>query len=154
MRNQTGQPKRKAVPNGNHLLSQSSKITTSVLLADDSEVMSTAIMGLLQGIPDIQVLGLASGFAQTIELTAKLRPQVILIEIRMKDENSVTREDLKSCLTGSRVIAMSIWTDDETKSFAKAIGAVALLDKAMLGLTLIPAIRHFAGRQDCREAHA
>jgi DNA-binding NarL/FixJ family response regulator len=151
MRNQNRSPKRKAIPKQNRLSDQNGKMATTVLLADDSEVMVAAIMNLLRDIPDIQVLDRASGFAQTIGLTAKLRPQVVLIDVHMKDEQSVTRQHLKSCLTGSRVVAISIWTDDETKSFADAIGAVALLDKSELAHTLIPAIRNFAARQDCLE---
>jgi DNA-binding NarL/FixJ family response regulator len=154
MRDQARQPKIKAVPKRKSLLGQSSKIVTTVLLADDSELMRTAILRLLRDIPDIRVLDQASGFVQTIELAAKLHPHVILADVHMRDEDLVTRQYVKSCLSGSRVIAMSIWTDNETKSFAEEIGAVALLDKAELGLTLTTAIRDFQGHQEFCMAHA
>ena len=120
---------------------------TTVLLADDSEIMRKAIVRLLQAVPDIQILGEASGFAQTIELALKLHPQVIVLDLHMDDESSVTPSLLKYGLMGSWVLAMSIWNDDETKSFAKAIGAAALVEKTTLVTELIPAIRKCAGGQ-------
>ena len=123
----------------------------SVLLADDSEIMRNAIVRLLQVVPDIQILGEASGFNQTIELATKLHPQVIVLDLHMDDESSVTPSLLKYGLMGSWVLAMSIWNDDVTKSFAKAIGAAALLEKTTLVTELIPAIRKCAGGQNLDE---
>jgi len=54
----------------------------------------------------------------------------------------VTETLLGSALVGLRVLAMSFRIDDETKTFAKTIGAVALLDKANRASELIPAIRY------------
>jgi two-component system response regulator DevR len=117
---------------------------TTVLLADDSEIMRKAILHLLRADPDIQVLAQVASFAQTIKLVTKLHPQVIVMDLHMGDERSVTPSQFKSCLNGSRLLAMSIWNDDETKSLAETIGAVTLLDKTNLGTELIPAIKQFA----------
>jgi two-component system response regulator DevR len=114
---------------------------TTVLLADDNESVRKAIVRLLQGDPDIQVLAQGATFAQTIELASKLHPQVIVLDVHMSDERAVTLAQLKSALMGSRLLAMSIWNDDETKSLAETIGAAALLDKTKLATELIPAIR-------------
>ena len=82
------------------------------------------------------------GFAQTIELASKLNPQVIVLDIHLGDERAMTPSQLKSGLISSRLLAISIWNDDETKALAEAIGAVTLLDKTKLAAELIPAIRH------------
>jgi DNA-binding NarL/FixJ family response regulator len=100
-----------------------------------------AIVRLLQGDSDIKVLAQGTTFAQTIELASKLHPQVIVLDIHMNDERTVTPVQLKSALMGSRLLAMSIWNDDETKSLAKTIGAAAFLDKSELASELIPAIK-------------
>ncbi len=107
-------------------------MSITVLLADDSETMRTAILRLLQVAPDIQVLAQGSGFTQTLELASKLHPQVILLDVHMNDERSMTPVQLKAGLMGSTLLAMSIWTDEETRSFAKTLGADTLLDKAKL----------------------
>jgi DNA-binding NarL/FixJ family response regulator len=117
------------------------QMLTTVLLADDNESVRKAIVRLLQGDSDIQVLAQGTTFAQTIELASKLHPQVIVLDIHMNDERTVTPVQLKSALMGSRLLAMSIWNDDETKSLAKTIGAAAFLDKSELASELIPAIK-------------
>ena len=47
-----------------------------VLLADDSDVMRRAI-GLLEQHSDIELLGEANNFTQTVEMTKDLKPQII-----------------------------------------------------------------------------
>jgi DNA-binding NarL/FixJ family response regulator len=121
-------------------------VSTTVLLADDDEIMRKAIVVLLQVDPNIQILGQASSFAQTLELASKLRPQVIVLDLHMNNEKSVTPAQLKSGLMGSQLLAISLWSDDETKFLAKAIGADVLLDKSNLAAELIPAIKHHANQ--------
>jgi two-component system chemotaxis response regulator CheB len=54
-------------------------MTISVLLADDSEIMRKVIVDLLKSDPEIEVVAESVGFAQTIQLAAKLHPQVIVL---------------------------------------------------------------------------
>jgi chemotaxis response regulator CheB len=122
-------------------------MSTTVLLVDDSENMRKAILHLLQCDPDIQVLAEGTSFAQTIEFAMKLHPQVIVLDLHMRDERVFPPSQVKSCLNGSRLLAISLWTDEETKVLAKAMGAVTLLDKANLGAELIPAIRLYASER-------
>lgn len=110
----------------------------SVLLADDSEIMRKMIADLLRGDPEIQLVAECASFAQTIELASRLHPQVIVLDVHMGDERTTTS---KFGLIGSRLLAISIWNDDETKALAKRMGAAALLDKASLTTALIPAIK-------------
>jgi len=119
-------------------------MTISVLLADDSEIIRKVIADLLKNDPEIEVVAESVGFAQTIQLAAKLHPQVIVLDLHMGDEHTVTPAQLRSGLISSRLLAISIWNDDETKALAEAIGAVTLLDKTKLTAELIPAIRHYA----------
>jgi chemotaxis response regulator CheB len=120
----------------------------SVLLADDSEIMRKVIADLIKGDPEIEVVAECVSFAQTMELATKLHPQVIVLDLHMGDERTVTPSQLKSGLNGSLLLAMSIWNDDETKSLAETIGAVMLLDKTKLATELIPAIRQYGNDQN------
>jgi chemotaxis response regulator CheB len=121
-------------------------MTIRVLLADDSEIMRKAIADLLKGDPEIEVVAESVGFAQTIEIAAKLHPQVIVLDVHMGDERTVSRAQVQLGLQGSRLLAISVWKDDETKYLAEALGAAVLLDKTKLAMDLIPAIRHHANR--------
>ncbi|HLX70484.1 MAG TPA: response regulator transcription factor [Verrucomicrobiae bacterium] len=120
----------------------------TVLLADDNVSIRKAILHLLQGDPDIQVLAEATDFAQTMELVRKLHPQVVIMDVHMNDERALTPERLKSGFSGSCLLAISIWIDDETRSFANSIGAAAFLDKTTLATQLIQTIRNCVDGQD------
>lgn len=115
----------------------------SVLLADDNEIMRKVIADLLKRDPEIQVVAECVSFAQTIQLAAKLHPQVIVLDVHLSDERTVTQAQLRSGLIGSRLLAISIWVDEETKYLAEAFGAATLLDKTKLATELIPAIKHY-----------
>ena len=122
----------------------------TVLLVDDHPTILKAITRLLAGDPEIQIVGEAMSFTQTMQLTGKLRPQVVVMDLHLKDEKDATPSQVKSCLVGSRLLAMSIWQDDETKTLAETFGAAMLLDKANLAAELIPAIKYYTGRDRVR----
>lgn len=113
----------------------------TVLLADDSEFIRNVIADLLKSDPEIELVAECNSFARTIILARTLRPQVIVLDVHMGDEQIVSRAQLKSSLVGSRVLAISIWIDHETRTLAETMGADALLDKTNLVTDLIPAIR-------------
>ena len=117
-----------------------------VLLADDSELSRGAIRRfLLDGHSGIELVGEACNFAQTIQMSNDLKPHVIVMDLRMPDDDKITGRDVKSQLNrGSRVLAISAWNDEETKDLAESFGAVELLDKMKLSEQLIPAIMKFA----------
>lgn len=119
-------------------------MTISVLLADDRQIIRTAVKNLLLRDPDIQVVAEAADFNQTIELATTLKPQIVVLDLHMGDDKYVVPSDLKLRLAGSRLLAILIWNDDETRVLAESFGAVALLDKASLAAELIPAIKKYA----------
>jgi two-component system invasion response regulator UvrY len=115
-----------------------------VLLADDSEIVRKAITHLLQSDPEIQLVAEAVSFRQAMRFASRLRPQVIVMDLHMPDENNLTPLQIKSCFVGSRLLAISLWNDEETKVLADGCGAVTLLDKTNLGALLIPAMKQYA----------
>jgi two-component system, NarL family, response regulator DevR len=118
-------------------------MTTSVLLADDSEVVRKVISDLLKRDPEIELVGECGTVAQTMQLAATPHPQVMVLDVYMGDEPAVTPAQLKCGLNGARFLAISVWKDDEAKALAEG-AAVELLDKTKLPTELIPAIRQTA----------
>jgi two-component system, NarL family, invasion response regulator UvrY len=106
-------------------------------------VARRAIRRLLEENPMIELVGEADSFAQTIQMTNDLKPQVILMDVHMKDQVTFTSEDIKTQLNG-RVVAISLANDGETKALAESFGALILLDKTKLADELIPTIEKFA----------
>jgi two-component system response regulator DevR len=117
-----------------------------VLIADDAEVIRKAIRDLLASEPTIEVCGEAITFSQTLDSAASLKPDVILLDLHMPDserpESAFVK--LKLLSTSSRILAISLWQDEETKIIAQGYGAVELLDKGKLFNELIPAIQRLS----------
>jgi two-component system, NarL family, response regulator LiaR len=119
-------------------------MTITVLLADDSQMMRKGIADFLKSDPEIQVVAEASSFSQTMQLISSLHPQIVLMDLHMGDENTVTPSQVKSCLDGSSLQAISFWNDDQTKALAESFGAVVVLGKTKRAFELIPAIKRCA----------
>lgn len=119
-----------------------------VLLADNNDAVRNVIAGLLKESPEVELVAECTNFTETITLAAQHRPEVIVLDLHMSDERTVSRTRLKSGLVGSRLLAISVWNDDETKALAKTMGAITLLDKTKLVTELIPAIRRASTQAD------
>lgn len=96
---------------------QNSNVSIKILLADDSEIVRRGIRHLLSAQNEIEIVGEAADFAQTIRMTSDLNPQVVILDLHMPDENNISPEKVKSHLShGQQVLAISIWNDDENKN--------------------------------------
>jgi DNA-binding NarL/FixJ family response regulator len=120
-------------------------MSIKVLLVDASDVMRSAIRQLLKQELGIEVIGTATSFAETLVLTAALKPDVLLMDPHMPDEREYTPELVKSqtVLHTKCILAISLWNDDDAKALAERFGAHVLLDKMNLYSELIPAIKQF-----------
>jgi DNA-binding NarL/FixJ family response regulator len=118
----------------------------TVLLADDSELVRRAIRRLLANHPEINLAGEATDFAQTIRLIQELQPQIVILDLHMSDGTRITPSQFRSQLNlgKARLLAISVWNDEETQFLATSYGAAQCLDKINLGTHLIPAILQLA----------
>ena len=111
-----------------------------VLIADDSEVMRTAIRKMLQEERNIDVVGEASSFADTMQKIADLKPDVLLLDLHIPEKRDFTPALVKSQLGTVRTVAVSFSNDTDSKALAESYGAVRLLDKMKLYSEMVPAI--------------
>lgn len=117
-------------------------MSVRVLIADDSEIVRRSIVGFLKDQSNIEIVGQASSFAEVLELTAALKPDVLLMDVHMTDgaKDREASVPLYPSPSANSIVAMSLWNDDETKELATNIGASLLLDKGNLVEELIPTI--------------
>ena len=118
----------------------------TVLLGEDSEVMRHALRELLAGWAEIELVGEAIDFAQTIQMTKDLKPHVLLMDLHMAYVSPPCGNG-HFHLGATQLLAMSLSNDDEAKLLAESLGAVLLLDKINLYDELAPAILQFAAPQ-------
>lgn len=114
-----------------------------VLIADDCDVIRSAIRKRLQEEAFIEIVGEASSFAQTIQMVGDLRPDVLLLDLRMAEKRQFAPDLVKLQLGTVCTVAISFAYDSESKSLAESYGAATLLDKMTLYTEMVPAIRQF-----------
>jgi DNA-binding NarL/FixJ family response regulator len=108
---------------------------------DDSELVRRGIRSLLRSQPEIELVGEAADFRQTIRMLNELKSQVVVLDLHMPDGTEAMLLEVKSHLHhDSRVLPMSVGNDPETKALAESLGTFPLLDKMELCDKLIPTI--------------
>jgi DNA-binding NarL/FixJ family response regulator len=115
-----------------------------VLLADDAEIMRKAIRNLLSTREDISVVGEASNIRETIQKTAELHPDLIILGVNMAHKNHIAPTEVRKLFNGAKVLAITLGIDDLDEELLISVGAVKLLDKMDLSDQLIPAILELA----------
>ncbi|MET9020658.1 response regulator transcription factor [Actinopolymorpha sp. NPDC004070] len=101
-----------------------------VLLADDQRVVREGLAMLLGLLPDVEVVGTAADGEQAVDLAARLRPDVILMDLRMPrcDGIEATRR-LRAEPGAGQVIALTTYADDRSVLDALRAGARGYLTK-------------------------
>jgi DNA-binding NarL/FixJ family response regulator len=114
----------------------------SVLLADDHMRIREGLKTLLKAESDIEVVGEASTGRQAVELTRKLRPDVIVMDISMPQTNGLeaTRQ-IRKDFPDTKVIILSTHSDDAYVESAADLGASAYLLKHSSAHFVAEAIR-------------
>ncbi|MGD0057818.1 MAG: response regulator transcription factor [Verrucomicrobiia bacterium] len=114
----------------------------TVLLAEDHMVVREGFRKLLEAEDDLEVIGEAQTGRQAVELTRKLRPSVVVMDIAMPLLNGLeaTRQIRKAVPT-TKVVILSAHSDDAYVDQAIAIGAVGFLLKQTSSHDLSKAIR-------------
>jgi DNA-binding NarL/FixJ family response regulator len=121
-------------------------VPIKVLIADDSPFMRNSIASVLLTCKEIEVVGESDCFGQTVERTALLHPQVLVLDLHMPDEKQIDIFAVRAQLAECALIVISVWNDAETREYAMNMGADAFLDKATLGTDLIPKILSIGSR--------
>jgi len=101
-----------------------------VLVADDQRVVREGLVLLLELLAGIEVVGAAADGEQAVALAAELRPQAVLMDLRMPRVDGVeaTRR-LRERDPGIRVIALTTYDDEQSVVQALRAGARGYLTK-------------------------
>jgi DNA-binding NarL/FixJ family response regulator len=113
-----------------------------VLLADDQQLMREGLRVLLDLNPDIRVVGEAGDGTEAVERALALRPDVVLMDVRMPglDGVAATRQLHETC-PEVKVIILTTFDDDEYVFEGLRAGAVGYLLKDVPSEQLAEAIR-------------
>jgi DNA-binding NarL/FixJ family response regulator len=118
---------------------------TTVLLVDDEPLVRLGFSMVLAAHDDLRVVGEAGNGAEAVELAGRLRPDVIVMDVRMPvlDGVAATRRIVSAGLP-SRIVVLTTFDLDEYAFAALQAGASGFLLKNTEPAELVAAIRTVA----------
>ncbi len=116
-----------------------------VLLVDDHEVVRAGLRTLLQGVEGIAISGEAGNVAQAVEAARRLRPRVILMDLRLPDGTGLDAcREILSSMPQTRILFLTSHSDEHAIASTILAGAAGYLLKDIGNNALVEAIREAA----------
>jgi two-component system response regulator NreC len=113
-----------------------------VLLAEDHTIVRQGLVALLRSEPEIEVAGEASDGVEAVDLAKKLVPDIVLMDIAMRNLNGLeaTRK-IKKLFPHMKVLVLTMYENEEWIFQILRAGASGYLIKDSAMTDLISAIR-------------
>ena len=118
-----------------------------LILIDDDCLVVSALKMILESEPDFEVAATAEDGTEALPLCRRYNPDVILMDIRMKEKNGLeAAEEILQEFPSARILLLTTFSDDEYIVRALKLGAAGYLLKQDYR-NIIPAIRAAASGQ-------
>ena len=117
--------------------------TVRIVVADDHQVVRAGFAGLLGTQPDFTVVGTAGDGAEAVRICRELRPDVVLMDVRMPGMDGIeaTRQLAGPAGDRPRVLILTTFDLDEYVYDALCAGASGFLLKDVTAERLFEAVR-------------
>lgn len=119
-----------------------------ILLVDDQQIVRAGLRTLIGVEPDIEIVGEAATGWEAVRATVRLRPDVVLMDIRMPDIDGIaaTKQIVQSG-AAARVCVLTTYSQDDYVFDALAAGASGFMLKTDTAERILAAIRAVADGQ-------
>jgi DNA-binding NarL/FixJ family response regulator len=119
-----------------------------ILIADDNLLVRSGLKMLLERHADWSVCGEASDGRDAVEKAAKLKPDVILLDISMPAMDGLTAAELiRERAPESEILIVTLHPSIEMARYASQIGVRGYIVKTLVGSDLEPAIEAVSKHQ-------
>jgi DNA-binding NarL/FixJ family response regulator len=115
----------------------------SVVIADDEALIRTGLRAIIEAEPDLTVAGEAADGAEVVPLVRRLRPDLVLMDVRMPavDGIQATRHLVETFPDPPKVLVVTTFENDDHVYDALRVGASGFLLKRARPAELVQAIR-------------
>ena len=116
--------------------------TIKILVADDHAIFRDGLRKLLEAADDISIVGEASNGLECVKLLKKLKPDVLLLDLRMPEKDGLSvLEEIKFDPLPTRTIVLTAAEDDRDVIRAMRLGARGVVLKQSASELLVKCIR-------------
>jgi two-component system response regulator DevR len=116
-----------------------------LLIVDDHEVTRLGLRTLLEACPQFEIAGEAASVQETLTSAMSLKPDVVLLDVRLADGNGIEAcRRLQRLDLETKVLMLTSYADDNIVFDAITAGADGYLLKEIHGEKLIQAIQDVA----------
>jgi len=127
----------------------------TVAIADDQPLVRSGLRMILEGEPDMQIVGEAADGAEAVALVTASQPDVLLLDVQMPGVDGLDAlTQLAATATTTRVLMLTTFDLDEYVYRAMRAGASGFLLKDMPGEDIAAAVRQTARGADALLAPA
>lgn len=85
-----------------------------VLIVDDHEIVRLGLLALLSRYRELEIVGEAGIAVEAVERVKALKPQVMVMDIRMPDKNGIEAcREIREANPEIKVIMLTSYTDEE-----------------------------------------
>jgi len=116
--------------------------TIRILCVDDHQLLREGIAAVVEGQPDMKLVGEATSGQEAIESFRRQRPDVTLMDLRMPDMNGIEAiTAIRAEFPTARIIVLTTYAGDALAVEALRAGASGYLLKSLLRKELLETIR-------------
>jgi DNA-binding NarL/FixJ family response regulator len=119
-----------------------------LLIVDDHDLIRESTQLMLEGEPDLEVVGEAVNGRHALELCRQLRPDLVLMDVRMPEMDGLTAtREIKKEMPAISVLVVSAYESEDYRREAASAGATDYILKDAERRQLLEAVRAALGQR-------